>query len=447
MEQSAQRKTMLITIGVVIGASVLLVIGFGITLIGSKSDTSSLAFQVPATNTTYFLRTADRALLEHQLNRVTTDTSIDVPEGSMYELAEVQNGSGSSRIVRFEHGEEEGTIVLSGQESSISLLPPQDVRLSLGRTPLLQSYVGAQDKEYAWVSPTTFEDYHSILGPLLRAAIHPDSSGILVLFGTEGRRSAIISAPRASAYTPIHDTGTLEPAPHLAIEVGDPASILQTLHDGLRRENNNLREGFSGMIAYALREKTGSSNLAAFMKDLVTGPMQIVITDDGTLAAEGTARTAEVGRKWLTDMAHAQSLSVKRELSFMKNENIRTDIVTASGTTPQELEKYKDWELLRIGENLSAAQRGREYMLSPDASVTKHMIDARESPVTQEGQLPSARGIIDVPWILNALETSAPEMANGMREDVLTNIGRLPARISWAIKPVSVGWLIEWTEE
>lgn len=344
-------------------------------------------------------------------------------------------------------GEEEKHIVLTSQDNPTTVLPAQDTRLSLGKIPLIKSNIGTQDTEYTWISSTSLQQYSSIVGSLLRTAVHPDSSGILVLFSKVGHGSAIVSAPRTSAYAPIQTTSSLEPAPRFSLEVGDPTSAIQSLQKHLSTENGNLLEGLNGIIAYKQQEITGSTDLAKILTDLMAGPMHIVVTDSGSLALEGTARSAEVYRLWLEGIASKQDMSMKRELSFMKNENVRIDIAAVSGSTLQYIGDYKGWQQRRISENIFAAQKEKQYILAANLALTELLIDAREAPKNDSGQLPSAQGTIDVSWLFNALEETVPELANGIREDLSLFMGRLPTNISWSIRPVRLGWLIEWTEE
>lgn len=453
MQLPLGRKAILLSSAIGLCIVVVSVIGIGLLRLQNDPRTTSLSLRVNAEDTEYFIRSSDRVYFQKTINTVLPTHSGQLPEGDRYEFALLQTNSGASWVIYVHQLEEGRHITLVSEENPELFLPSGKSKSSLGRTPLMRSYVASQDRDYIFMRPQTLPKNISILQSISHALLS-DVTAILIL-PEENREKGLLvvdTAHNTNLSASIKRAPLRNPPAELTLEFGDGTHALQAVSSLLKEEDPSLHAGLAGIMKYMLKSTTDSTDTDAFMEDLVQGGTNIEFMrgKDTAIAVTimGTAKSKDRVLLWLERAAKMEDGAVKRSISLSKGENMRIDITKGSGDTLVTLGENKGWTLLRAGASgssaLYAAINGKNYVLSTDASTLPPFAEAEVSNTTQNDRA-VFRGSTDLPWLLHILEEKAPELSRGLRTDLEQLLGMHAARITWSMKPALHGWMIDWS--
>lgn len=425
------RRTLSATLAV--GCISLVIIAALVYLQSVNTKTSvSLADRVDST-VTVFIKAHDKTTLESLIKKYASSSSIDtavLPEGTSYEYALLETGSGSMWAIDITNQEpsERVTLTSSGE------LPLVSPSASLAKTSAIKKYVGKNTSAWIYAQPRMLMiEQRDIAGELMNAVLgtidnvlivwKDDKSGLLLLEGTRPRLS--------SSMMPSVD---LSPAPLLHIDISDPNAFIESVQKQSSISATATAEGMAGILAQTLKPFSGGMTMEEMQKTLLNGEGSLYVTtnnNDLAIAFLGTARSAQDILQWIDGLNTASSDVRLRNISFPKNENIRQDVISQNSTASLEQPELSGWQRRIIGSGssmpLSVALQGNRYGISNNDLFLQKILTS--ATTQKKGVL---QGTVDVQWLKSWLST------------INASIESTAKRIDWSAQTSDDGWLVNW---
>ncbi len=439
-----------ILIAVAVGIAVALAAAIGIFL-SLKVDpkTLSLADRTDPSRTLVYVSTTDRQTLLKALERFAPllngigPTDADITNADRYEFALLRSGSGTVDWTMYGKQEKEGTHVTLVSRNDPSLfLDIADRKSSLAYTPLF-AYTSKADGSFVWFRPDVLAIPRSDSGDIARALLTPYKEGMLILDAV-GRGRLMLKGQASAGQGGIADV-TKGDVPLVGLSLSDPSRILSDVAAALNEKNPSLLEGITGIAKARLEKTTGSTDITSLGKDLLAGPLSIVMQrgEAGTVVViAGTASHAKVIDAWLKKIASVMTEGSVRRQEFFQKEYTKVDVTADEASGISDTGDYKGWMMKRLGaasdDPIIIAVSGRKFMVGNDESLIKTTIDGQ----TAHAGLVS--GTADIAWLSSETERRLPFL-EPVRPTLEALLGPSPSRLTWHATQIAGGMALEWT--
>jgi len=440
---------------IVLAASVGIALTFAVVggiMISMKVDPRelSLADRTDPTRTLVYISTTERQTFFSALERFATlmngigPTEADIAIADRYEFALLRSGSGTVDWTMYGRNEKEGSHVTLVSRNDPSLfLSVASRKSSLAYAPLF-AYIPKPAGSFVWFRPDSLALPRSNSGDIGRALLTPYKEGMLVLDGA-GRGRLMLKAKTSAVQGSITDVSKGE-LPLFGISLSDPSHLFSSAVAALAEENPSLLEGMTGIAQVQLEKMTGSTDITVLGKDLLSGPLSMVMRrgeERTMMVITGTASHTKTMEMWMSKITSVMTEGSVRRQEFFKNEYTKIDVTADESSGLSDIGDYKGWTMKRLGaasdHPFTIAVSGRTFMVGNDESLVKAHIDG--STTTYPGL---ASGSADIAWLSTELERRLPFL-QPIRPTLEALLGSSPSRLAWHARPIPGGISLEWS--